>query len=136
MKKRLLTIAQYVFFLGLGFFFVWLSLKDIDHEKRSQIKNALQHARYWLIIPVFAILFITIIISMLIKKKNINDLVIIYQRNNKSDWQGISDVQHLKSRLLFIFYSIALWSFYFISGYVRFYAFQETQQYGIKEGFA
>jgi len=262
MKKRLLTIAQYIFFLGLGFFFVWLSLKDIDHEKRYQIKSALQHARYWLIIPVFAILFtshliralrwklligslgyhaktsnaffavmigyltnqavprlgeiakctmlaryekipadkligtiilervidaitllivfgitlviqpdiytdlinaffhspqdktqhkisglliaaiiigllaITILVWMLIRKKNLSDLYKIFQRIGKSVWQGISAVQHLKRRWLFIFYSIALWAFYFIGGYVGFYAFRETQQYGIKEGFA
>jgi hypothetical protein len=31
---------------------------------------------------------------------------------------------------------VALWTFYFIGGYIGFYAFQETQQYGVKEGFA
>ena len=45
-------------------------------------------------------------------------------------------MQHLKRRWLFIFYSLALWTFYFIGGYIGFYAFQETQQYGVKEGFA
>src|SRR5436190_8538118 len=85
---------------------------------------------------IIGVLVITILTWMLIKKKNINDLVKIFQRIGKSVWQGISAVQHLKRRWLFIFYSIALWSFYFIGGYVGFYAFQETQQYGIKEGFA
>lgn len=262
MKKRIFTILQYIIFLGLGIFFAWLSLKDLDQDKRSQIKIALQHARYWLIIPVLVILFtshliralrwklligslgyhaktynaffavmigyltnqavprlgeiakctmlaryekipadkligtiilervidaitlllifgitliiqpniytdlfnaffhsphdptekkisgyliaaiiisiiaILIILWMIIKKKNLTDLKIIIQRIGKSVWQGISSVQHLKQRWLFIFYSVVLWSFYFTGGYIGFYAFQETEQYGVKEGFA
>jgi uncharacterized protein (TIRG00374 family) len=262
MKKRLFTILQYLVFLGLGFFFAWLSLKDIDQSKRLQIKIALQHARYWLIVPVLLILFtshliralrwklligslgyhaktyntffavmigyltnqavprlgeiakctmlaryekipadkligtiilervidaitlllvfgitiiiqpaiytdlfnaffhsphdpaekklsgyliaaiimgiiaIAIILWMVIKKKNLTDLKRIFQRIGKSVWQGISAVQHLKKRWLFIFYSVALWTFYFTGGYIGFYAFRETQHYGIKEGFA
>ena len=262
MKKRLFTILQYIIFLGLGFFFAWLSLKDLDQEKRSQIKIALQHARYWLIAPVLIILFtshliralrwklligslgyhpktyntffavmigyltnqavprlgeiakctmlaryekipadkligtiilervidaitlllvfgITIIIQpdiytdlfnaffrsphdpskkgisgylvaaiivgitalililwMIIKKKKPVDILKLFKRIGRSVWQGISAVQHLKQRWLFIFYSVALWTFYFVGGYIGFYAFRETMQYGIKEGFA
>ncbi len=59
MNKRLLTILQYVFFLGLGIFFVWWSVKDIDGEKKDQIREALRHARYYLVGPVFFILFLS-----------------------------------------------------------------------------
>jgi len=51
-------------------------------------------------------------------------------------WQGVSAVQHLKKRSLFLFYTIILWFLYFLGGYVGFYALQETQQYGIREAFA
>jgi uncharacterized protein (TIRG00374 family) len=57
MSKRLRTILQYLFFLGLGIFFAWLSLKNLNKEKTDQIKAALRDARHWLIIPVFAMLF-------------------------------------------------------------------------------
>jgi hypothetical protein len=262
MKKRLITIFQYLIFLGLGVFLAWLSIKDLDHEKKMQINNALRHARYWLIIPVLIILVsshlvralrwklligslgyhpktlntffavmigyltnqavprlgeilkctllaryekvpadkligtiilervidaitlllvfgitviiqpaiytdlinaffhsphdpakkrisgyliagiiigiiaILIILWMIIKKKKPADVIIIFQRIGKSVWQGISAVQHLKQRWLFIFYSVILWSLYLLGGYVGFYALQETQQYGIKEAFA
>ena len=53
MNKRLRTILQYTFFFGLGFFFTWLSLRNLDAEKIRQIKSAFSHARQWLIIPVF-----------------------------------------------------------------------------------
>jgi hypothetical protein len=59
MNRRLRTILQYLFFFGLGFFFVWLSVKDINRSKRIQIQSALEHARFYLAIPVFIILFLS-----------------------------------------------------------------------------
>src|SRR4051812_39169941 len=59
MLKKLITILQYLFFLALGCLFVWLSLKNLNHEKTEQIKKALSNARYWLIIPVFAMLILS-----------------------------------------------------------------------------
>lgn len=59
MKKRLKVILQYLLFLGLGFFFVWMSVKDIDDEKWGQIRFALRNARYYLIAPVFIILLLS-----------------------------------------------------------------------------
>lgn len=58
MKKRILTILQYLLFLGLGILFVWLSVKNINHKQWLQIKDALQRARHWLIIPAFFLLFL------------------------------------------------------------------------------
>jgi uncharacterized protein (TIRG00374 family) len=262
MKKRLFTILQYLLFLGLGIFLAWWSLKDIDHEQRIQIKTALNHARYWLIIPVFAILIsshlvrairwkllinslgyhpktenaffavmvgyltnqavprlgeilkctllaryekvpadkligtiileriidaitllsifaitlaiqpglytdlinaffhsphdparkkisgyviggiiialivVFILLWMLIKKKTFSDVIALFKRIGKSVWQGISAVQHLKKRGLFLLYTVLLWSLYFLGGYIGFYALQETEQYGAKEAFA
>ena len=59
MKKRLRTILQYTFFLGLGVFFIWWSIKDLTHDDRSQIRSALDTARYYLIVPVFLILILS-----------------------------------------------------------------------------
>ena len=58
MKKRFLTILQYLFFLGLGIFFVWLTVKDIHHAQWVQIKEAVGRARHWLIIPALILLFV------------------------------------------------------------------------------
>jgi len=262
MKKRFLTILQYLFFFGIGIFLAWWSLKDIDQNKWTQIKNSLKHARYWLIIPVFAILILShfiravrwkllisslgyhpkthntffsvmigymtnqaiprlgeivkctllaryekipadkligtiileriidaitllsifaitlaiqpdlytdlinaffhsshdpeekkipgyiiaaivfgiiiifILLWMLIKKKSFADIALLFKRITRSVWQGVSAVQHLKKRILFIFYTIILWFLYFLGGYIGFNALQETQQYGVKEAFA
>ena len=59
MNKRFLILLQYLFFLGLGAFLVWWSVKDIDNEKMAEIRNALKNARLYLIIPVFIILLLS-----------------------------------------------------------------------------
>lgn len=59
MKKSLLTIIQYFFFLGLGILFVWLTIKDITPQQWQHIKSSLLNARHWLIAPVVILLFIS-----------------------------------------------------------------------------
>jgi glycosyltransferase 2 family protein len=58
MKKRLRTILQYLFFLGLGIFLVWWSIRDLSAADKSDIRFALRSARYWLVVPVFLILLL------------------------------------------------------------------------------
>ncbi|MGE9313022.1 lysylphosphatidylglycerol synthase transmembrane domain-containing protein [Niabella sp. CJ426] len=55
MAKKITTLSQYVFFLGLGVFLIWLSLKGLTNEDRLQITHALEKGRYWLIIPGIAV---------------------------------------------------------------------------------
>ncbi len=57
MRKRVFTILQYVFFLGLAIFLVWYSLKPVlADDNWGMYKKSLKAARFWLLIPVFAIL--------------------------------------------------------------------------------
>ncbi|MCG2616633.1 flippase-like domain-containing protein [Terrimonas sp. NA20] len=56
MNKKIKTLLQYLFFFGLGFLFIWLSVKNINQEDWKRIKDALNTANYYLIIPVFIIL--------------------------------------------------------------------------------
>ncbi len=263
MNKRLRTILQYSFFLGLGIFLVWWSIKDLTTDDKSQIRSALKTARYWLLIPVFGILFLshlirairwkllieplgykpsttntlfavfigylanqavprlgevlkctvlsryekipadklvgTIILERVIdaitlllifgitlaiqpdiysqlvdtifnskkegevtkktissslvlmilaaiviiviavwmvkNKKNFGDLGLLFKRIGKSIWQGLSAIQHLKKRWLFIFLTLSMWALYLAGGYIGFMALKETQQYGINEAF-
>jgi uncharacterized protein (TIRG00374 family) len=59
MNKRLRTILQYSFFLSLGIFLIWWSIKDLTSDDKTQIKESLKTAQYWLLIPVFGILFLS-----------------------------------------------------------------------------
>ncbi len=59
MKKKFLTVLQYLFFAALAAFFVWLSVKDMDSQKWAQLKDALDRANYWLLVPVLGLLLIS-----------------------------------------------------------------------------
>jgi uncharacterized protein (TIRG00374 family) len=59
MKKPILTILQYLFFLGLGILFVWLSIKNIKQEQWQHIKESIMNARQWLILPVVGLLLLS-----------------------------------------------------------------------------
>ena len=59
MNKRLRTLLQYAFFLGLGVFLVWWSIKDLSKNDESQIREALRTARYYLLVPILLILFLS-----------------------------------------------------------------------------
>ncbi|MES2005061.1 MAG: lysylphosphatidylglycerol synthase transmembrane domain-containing protein [Bacteroidota bacterium] len=65
MNKKLVSILQYLFFLGLGVFLVWWSLHKIPDEKWGEFKRSLLTARYWLIIPVFLILSLSHVLRAL-----------------------------------------------------------------------
>ena len=54
MYKRLISILQYVIFLGGGLFLVWWQLKDMTVIEKEEFAHAFQRANYWLIIPVIA----------------------------------------------------------------------------------
>ncbi len=262
MNKRFRTILQYVFFLGLGIFLVWWSIKDLSSDDKSQIKAALKTARYYLLFPILTILvlshlvralrwrllvnslgynttipntffavmagyltnmavprlgevlrctilaryeklppekvigtvilerlidamtliivfgatlllqpnfysqlidaffhsaeeapkkatpfYIIVLIGfglialalsawMIIKKKNLRDVVNLFRKIARSVWQGISAVQHLKRRKEFVMWTVLLWSLYLGGGWLGFMALKETEQYGIREAFA
>ncbi len=59
MKKSFLTIFKYLFFLGLGILFVWLTIKDITPQQWTHIKASIANARRWVIIPVVIMLLLS-----------------------------------------------------------------------------
>jgi uncharacterized membrane protein YbhN (UPF0104 family) len=58
-KKRILTVLQFLFFLGLGVFLVWWMARGIDDNGWLQIKASLKQANYWLFLPVFLMLLLS-----------------------------------------------------------------------------
>lgn len=59
MNKKILSLLQYLFFLGLGIFLVWWSLSKIPDKDWVDIKNAFRNANYWLAIPVIISLLLS-----------------------------------------------------------------------------
>ncbi len=56
MNKKIISLLQYAFFLGLGIFLVWWSLGKIEAQDWEQIKQAFKGANYWLTLPVILVL--------------------------------------------------------------------------------
>lgn len=59
MKKKVITLLQYLFFLLLGVFFVWWSLHKMDEKTKQECFDALGNARYILFLPVAVILIMS-----------------------------------------------------------------------------
>lgn len=59
MKIKFLTIFKYIFFFALGVFFVWLSVRNLNYENWTQIKDAIARGRKWVILPVILILLLS-----------------------------------------------------------------------------
>jgi len=57
MKKHLVSILQYLFFLGLGIGLIWYSSKDLSSQQVEQMKNSFAQTKFLYILPViFALL--------------------------------------------------------------------------------
>jgi uncharacterized protein (TIRG00374 family) len=90
----------------------------------------------WLItVIIFSVILLLIGLWMLIKKKTIKDLLVIFKKIVFHIIEGVAAIKHLKKRKLFIVLTLILWTLYVMGGYVGFLALQETQHYGIKEAF-
>src|SRR5689334_16558221 len=59
MNKKVLSVLQYILFLGLSIFLVWWSIKDISDKGWDDIKGAFRNANYLLIIPVMITLLLS-----------------------------------------------------------------------------
>ena len=53
MRKKIISIIQYVLFLGAGIFLVWWQFTSMDAAGKKEFYAALSNTNYWLMIPVF-----------------------------------------------------------------------------------
>jgi uncharacterized protein (TIRG00374 family) len=74
LRKRLRTILQVLFFTGLGIALVWWMGKNISDDGWKEIQNAVSHARYWVILPVFFTLLLSHYLRAMRWKLLINSL--------------------------------------------------------------
>jgi glycosyltransferase 2 family protein len=56
MSSSIKNILQYVFFLGLGLFLLWLTTRNLTTDQIAQLKNTLRDARFSLILPVMLLM--------------------------------------------------------------------------------
>lgn len=87
MSKRLRTILQYSFFLGIGIFLAWWSIRDLSAEQESEIRQALKTLDYRLVPPVFILLLLSHFIRGLRWKLLIDSLG--YNVRSKNTFFGV-----------------------------------------------
>lgn len=59
MKKKINSLLQYLFFLGLAIFLVWWSFGKISNQQWEEMKTAMRETNYWLLIPVAIALLVS-----------------------------------------------------------------------------
>ncbi len=59
MAKRSKQLLTNLFYVALAAFFIWMSLRHLNASQWKEIKDALQHTSYSLILPVVGILFLS-----------------------------------------------------------------------------
>ena len=47
MKNKLVAVARFSLFLGIGIFFIWLFLRNLSQEQKSEILDSFGKANYW-----------------------------------------------------------------------------------------
>lgn len=52
MHKKVLSVLQYVLFMGAGIFLVWWQLRSMTPNEMAEFKSALRNTNYWLMLPV------------------------------------------------------------------------------------
>jgi uncharacterized protein (TIRG00374 family) len=52
MRKKIISIVQYVLFLGAGIFLVWWQFNSMDAAGKKEFYESLSNTNYWLLIPV------------------------------------------------------------------------------------
>lgn len=56
MRKILINVFQYVFFLGLGIFLIWYTTRHLSSEEITMMKASLKNAHYLLVLPAMFLL--------------------------------------------------------------------------------
>jgi glycosyltransferase 2 family protein len=53
LKNKISTIARFLFFLGIGIFFIWLFMRNLTHDQKKEIMLSFRHADYaWIVFAV------------------------------------------------------------------------------------
>lgn len=55
MKKTVKAIGKFLFFLGIGLFFIWLFMRNLTPEEKREIFESFREANYWWILLSIAI---------------------------------------------------------------------------------
>ena len=134
--ERVIDLLFLGLFFGLTLIFNYDTLMRFielgNKEKTHQTYSEPSFLNYYI---ALAILILGVVIVGIFWKKIIQSKLIEKLKTFLLGiWEGIKSISKLQKRGLFVFYSFALWICYFLMTYLVFFAFPDTENFGIPEG--
>ena len=134
--ERVIDLLFLGLFFGLTLIFNYDTLMRFielgNKEKTHQTASEPSFLNYYI---ALSILILGVVIVGIFWKKIIQSKLIEKLKTFLLGiWEGIKSISKLQKRGLFVFYSFALWICYFLMTYLVFFAFPDTENFGIPEG--
>lgn len=96
------------------------------HQK---LTGLLQHQL--MLVAVLAIIVLMVVLFLKWKQKAGGKMVEKITDLLNGFWQGVKSIRNIKNPILFLLYSLVIWSMYFLMVYLCFYCFAETTHLGL-----
>lgn len=130
MISERLTDTLVVAILAVAVFFMQMNFIDEFLHKYPALKESIEATvtTPWLY-AAFAGLVLLVI--WLFRKKTDNAYINKAKNTVKNLWNGIKTVFRMKQKWMFLFYTLLMWTLYFLELYVCFFAFKQTSSLGI-----
>lgn len=121
--ERIVDLVCLILLIGLSFFVEWTKLKAFIDTINFSSSGAATFP-IWIFIAIALIIGIAVGVYLLRKNEKLKKILLGFK-------EGLMAVFRLKNKALFIFYSIAIWSLYFLMSYFVVIAFPETRELGV-----
>ncbi len=122
--ERLIDLVCLIILIAISFFVEWDKLKAFIDTLDFSSKEGKSSFPIWIFVGIVLAVGLFIGIYLLRKNEKLKEILLGFK-------EGLLAVFHLKNKGLFIFYSIAIWSLYFLMSYFVVIAFPETRELGI-----
>lgn len=121
--ERLVDLLCLVLLIAISFFVEWDRLiKFIETLSIPAVTGT--SVITWVLIGVAVVVVLGVAIVFLSRNSKIKKIFLGFK-------EGLLSVSRLKSKSLFIFYSVAIWTLYFLMSYFVIMAFDETRDLGM-----
>lgn len=120
--ERIVDLICLILLIGFSFIVEWTRLKAfIDTLDFS--RSGSSSFPIWIIIAIVLLLGLVVAVYLLRNNQKLRKILVGFK-------DGVMAIFQLKNKTLFIFYSFAIWSLYFIMSYFVVIAFPETRELG------
>jgi glycosyltransferase 2 family protein len=121
--ERIVDLICLILLIGISFIVEWTRLKAfIDTLDFS--RSGTSSFSIWIILASVVLIGLIVAVYLLRNNQKLRKILIGFK-------DGVMAIFQLKNKTLFIFYSIAIWTLYFIMSYFVVIAFPETRELGV-----